>query len=212
MHLHTYQYKHTYTETHNAHTHKHTWICWHKMHTHTHSQREPIYTLGRSIFRNPPSREHMSVDHHGLPLRLPSRRKSSMVDIATVAAPVECGLSRQKTPSLDNCQSSSSFARRANRPSSTCWGQIPPSEEIKYGKGSCHHLWSLQCHRSKINVGKFLRAVKCVHDCFIWVIMEGIRFVKQKNTFDYIIKNHPDFCFCLYFQEFNFENTGKDNK
>lgn len=86
-------YTHTNTNIHiqrhtmHTHTNIHEYAGSKCTHIHTHS--EPIYTLGRSIFRNPPSREHTSVNHHGGPLRLPSRPKSSMVDIATVAAPVK---------------------------------------------------------------------------------------------------------------------------
>lgn len=92
----THRYKHAFThipiqtyihrDTMHTHTNIHEYASTKCTHIHTH--REPIYKLGRSIFRNPPSREHTSVNHHGWPLRLPSRPKSSMVDIATVAAPV----------------------------------------------------------------------------------------------------------------------------
>lgn len=222
---HTYRHKHIYIQTciytitntnihtqrYTMHTHIHEYAGTKCTHIHTH--RESIYTLGRSIFRNPPSSEHTSGNHHGLPLGLPSRQKSSMIDIATVAAPAKSmDWTNRRHPVLTTARSSSSFPHGASRPNSTCWDQIPPFEEIKDGKGSCHGLWILQCHCSKIYVGKLLRAVKCLHDCFIWVIMEGIWFAKQKSTFDYVIKNHPDFCPCLLFQEFKFENTGKDNK
>lgn len=95
--INTYTYKHAFThipiQTYIHRDTQCTYTCIHEYTgtkcTQIHTHREPIYTLGRSIFRNPPSREHASGNHHGLPLRLPSRQKSSMVDIATVAAPAK---------------------------------------------------------------------------------------------------------------------------